>query len=223
MTDESPLWHHFSADFQMPICDLFHLWVIFFFHCPWALRSIELPMAGQSNTETAADLHRRIMFPESRVWYRLTCFNTELWLILPSLFCMHFQIRPEMMRLVTKWRSLLHLLLIPQITFVEIYSLSATAGTNKHIRKDSTWCWTQRKDLGCLLEHFMCLLFDLSFFVCLVSATLPLCLPYSGFSFLLKPYSPLQMACCIQLGITQADSLIKVASKHSALLSLWFW
>lgn len=130
MTDESPLWHHFSADFQMPICDLFHLWVIFFFHCPWALRSIELPMAGQSNTETAADLHRRIMFPESRVWYCLTCFNTELWLILPSLFCMHFQIRPEMMRLVTKWRSLLHLLLIPQITFVEIYSLSATAGTN---------------------------------------------------------------------------------------------
>lgn len=71
----------------------------------------------------------------------------------------------------------------------------------------------------------MCLLFDLSFFVCLVSATLPLCLPYSGFSFLLKPYSPLQMACCIQLGITQADSLIKVASKHSASLSLvlLFW
>lgn len=175
MTDESPLWHHFSADFQMPICDLFHLWVIFFFHCPWALRSIELPMAGQSNTETAADLHRRIMFPESRVWYRLTCFNTELWLILPSLFCMHFQIRPEMMRLVTKWRSLLHLLLIPQITFVEIYSLSATAGTN------------------------------------------------STYVAILKPYSPLQMACCIQLGITQADSLIKVASKHSASLSLWFW
>lgn len=43
---------------------------------------------------------------------------------------MHFQIRPEMMSLVTKWRSLLHLLLIPQITFVEIYSLSVTAGTN---------------------------------------------------------------------------------------------
>lgn len=84
---------------------------------------------------------------------------------------MHFQIRPEMMRLVTKWRSLLHLLLIPQITFVEIYSLSATAGTN------STYVKTvhdvgHRKDLGCLLEHFMCLLFDLSFFVCLVSATL---------------------------------------------------
>lgn len=174
-------------------------------------------MAGQSNTETAADLHRRIMFPESRVWYRLTCFNTELWLILPSLFCMHFQIRPEMMRLVTKWRSLLHLLLIPQITFVEIYSLSATAGTN------STYVKTVH-DVGHREKIWaVCLLFDLSFFVCLVSATLPLCLPYSGFSFLLKPYSPLQMACCIQLGITQADSLIKVASKHSASLSLWFW
>lgn len=162
------------------------------------------------------------MFPESRVWYRLTCFNTELWLILPSLFSMHFQIRPEMMSLVAKWRSLLHLLLIPQITFVEIYSLSATAGTNStyvktvHDVGHREKIWAVCLNISCVYS-LICL-----FFVCLVSATLPLCLPYSGFSFLLKPNSPLQMACCIQLGITQADSLIKVASKHSASLSLWF-
>lgn len=46
----------------------------------------------------------------------------------------------------------------------------------------------------------------------------PLLLPCSDFSFVLQLYSPLQMAWFIQLDVPQVDSLIKVASKHSASL-----
>lgn len=49
--------------------------------CPWALRRIELRVAGRSNAGTATDLHRCIMLPvnlRSRVWSCLTCVNSNV-------------------------------------------------------------------------------------------------------------------------------------------------
>lgn len=91
-------------------------------------------------------------------------------------------------------------------------------GRHQHHIKDSGRCQPQSKDQGYLLEHVMCLLFELSF--CLAKAALPLCLPCAGFSFQFQLYSLLQIAWRIQFDKPQADSLIEAGSSYSASLFL---